>query len=138
MNLIVNSPQDLNRQIIKSDFASLKIPEIEFEIPELTQKSILTTVEGVLERISENIQSDIQLRQQYDPELCDKLKDFLIKVNELRLLRKPFHLIIDDPSGESFIQNPNAPSKDDHLTVSFYKRNSKQNELLGLTVCNLT
>ncbi len=39
IDLLINSQQDLNREIIKSDFANLKIPEIDFEIPEMTQKA---------------------------------------------------------------------------------------------------
>ena len=34
-------PEDLNRQLIKSDSASIRIPEIEFEIPPMTQKGIV-------------------------------------------------------------------------------------------------
>jgi zinc finger protein len=45
-----------------------------------------------------------------------------------------FSKILDDPSGDSFIENPYAPNKDSNLTISYYKRNSEQNEMLGLTV----
>lgn len=30
---VITSSKDMNRQIIKSDYATVKIPEIEFEIP---------------------------------------------------------------------------------------------------------
>ena len=30
----------------------------------------------------------------------------------------PFHIILDDPAGNSFIQNPQAPLKDPNLHVS--------------------
>jgi zinc finger protein len=36
--LTVSNAQDLDRQIIKADSASIKIPEIDFEIPPNTQK----------------------------------------------------------------------------------------------------
>jgi zinc finger protein len=39
MSLLVKNKDDLNREVIKSDFATLEIPEIEFEIPAKTQKS---------------------------------------------------------------------------------------------------
>jgi zinc finger protein len=39
INLLVKSKSDLNREIIKSDFATLEIPEVDFEIPARTQKS---------------------------------------------------------------------------------------------------
>jgi zinc finger protein len=38
ITLDVKEPRDLNRQIVKSDFTSLHIPELEFEIPAQSQK----------------------------------------------------------------------------------------------------
>ena len=43
-------------------------------------------------------------------------------------------MILDDPSGDSFIENPEAPKKDPNMTISFYKRTQEQNDLLGLNV----
>lgn len=43
----------------------------------------------------------------------------------------PFEVILDDPSGNSFIQNPNAPSKDTYLTMELYKRSIMDLELMG-------
>ena len=42
--------------------------------------------------------------------------------------------IIDDPSGDSFVENPDAPKKDPSLVVSFYTRTPEQCEMLGMTV----
>ena len=39
LTLTVKSEVDMNREVIKSDYANLRIPEIDFEIPELTQKA---------------------------------------------------------------------------------------------------
>ena len=38
-SLKVISPKDLNRQVIKSDYTSVKIPSLDFEIPPLSQKA---------------------------------------------------------------------------------------------------
>lgn len=35
--LTVETPQDLNRQVIKSDYTNIKIPEVDFEIPAKSQ-----------------------------------------------------------------------------------------------------
>lgn len=40
--------------------------------------------------------------------------------------------IIDDPSGDSFIENPNAPKRDPRIIQSYYRRNMEQNEMLGI------
>jgi C4-type Zn-finger protein len=88
INLTVETELDLNRELVKSDYATLSIPELDFEIPALNQKGCelndcgyfeisylglflkyyylyigLTTVEGVIDRVIENIQNDIELRK---------------------------------------------------------------------------
>ena len=40
--------------------------------------------------------------------------------------------MIDDPSGNSYIENPNAPLGDPRLTTVHYKRSEEQTEQLGL------
>jgi len=46
--LIVTSEKDLNRQIIKSDSGLIRIPEMDFEIPPMTQKGGISTIEGMM------------------------------------------------------------------------------------------
>ena len=43
------------RQVVKSDSATVTIPELDFEIPAATQKGSITTVEGLLSDASENL-----------------------------------------------------------------------------------
>ena len=38
IKLVVSNQVDLNRELVKSDYATLTIPVLEFEIPPLTQK----------------------------------------------------------------------------------------------------
>lgn len=40
--LQVNSPAELNRKVVKSDYGVFKIPSIDFEIPALTQKGCMS------------------------------------------------------------------------------------------------
>ena len=37
-----------SRQVVKSDSATVRIPELDFEIPPDTQKGTITTVDGLL------------------------------------------------------------------------------------------
>lgn len=48
IEVYICSAQDLNRQVVKSDTATLRIVELDFEIPSQTQKGVLNTVEGYL------------------------------------------------------------------------------------------
>ena len=43
-----------------------------------------------------------------------------------------FTLIVDDASGNSFIENPQAPERDPHMTVEYYTRQPDQDAKLGL------
>ena len=38
ITLNVSSVRDLNRQVVKSDYTSVRIPHLDFEIPALSQK----------------------------------------------------------------------------------------------------
>lgn len=46
----------------------------------------------------------------------------------------PIRQIIDDPSGNSFVENPHAPQKDNALVITHYNRTVQQEEMLGLQV----
>uniref|UniRef100_A0A3Q2D5I7 ZPR1 zinc finger n=1 Tax=Cyprinodon variegatus TaxID=28743 RepID=A0A3Q2D5I7_CYPVA len=48
--LKVKAKQDLNREVVKADSATTRIPELDFEIPAFTQKGSLSTIEGLLDR----------------------------------------------------------------------------------------
>ena len=44
--LKVTSAADLNRQVIKSDSCTILLPSLQFEIPPITQRGAVTTIEG--------------------------------------------------------------------------------------------
>ncbi|XP_038861233.1 zinc finger protein ZPR1-like isoform X2 [Salvelinus namaycush] len=101
--LKVKSKQDMNREVVKADSATTRIPEVDFEIPPYTQKGSLSTIEGLIDRAVAGLEQDQQLRN-----------------------------VIDDPSGNSFVENPFAPQKDEALSVSHYKRTPQQDAQLGI------
>merc|ERR1719198_2141244 len=45
----------------------------------------------------------------------------------------PFTIVVKDPAGNSFIENPYAPAKDPNMKISYFERTSEQNEALGLS-----
>lgn len=70
-----------------------------------------------------------------DAELSRQLQDFIKKLDDLKSFKLgPFEIILDDPSGDSFIENPFEPKKDPNMVLTFYKRNREQNEAIGLDV----
>lgn len=130
--LKVKSKQDLNREVVKADSATTRIPELDFEIPPFTQKGSLSTIEGLLDRAVSGLEQDQAVRRAADPEVADKIDEFILKLKKLKEVENEFTLVIDDPSGNSFVENPVAPQKDEALTVSQFKRTIQQDMQLGL------
>lgn len=97
------------------------------------QKGVFTTVEGLLDKAIEGLASTQPLRRSLDPGGADAVEAFL---DRLRALREgesfPFTVVLDDPSGNSFMENPHAPRPDPGLRVRHYVRNAAQNAELGL------
>uniref|UniRef100_A0A3B4YSU7 ZPR1 zinc finger n=1 Tax=Seriola lalandi dorsalis TaxID=1841481 RepID=A0A3B4YSU7_SERLL len=57
-SLKVKTKQDLNREVVKADSATTRIPELDFEIPPFTQKGSLSTIEGLLDRAVAGLEQD--------------------------------------------------------------------------------
>ena len=43
----------------------------------------------------------------------------------------PFTFVLDDISGNSFVEDPYAPNKDEAMTITKYKRTKEQDQALG-------
>ncbi|XP_017264067.1 zinc finger protein ZPR1 [Kryptolebias marmoratus] len=131
-SLKVKTKQDLNREIVKADSATTRIPELDFEIPPFTQKGSLSTIEGLLDRAVAGLEQDQPGRRAADPVVADRIQEFIQKLKKLKDLENEFTLLIEDPSGNSFVENPLAPQKDEALTVTRFKRTVEQDKQLGL------
>jgi len=133
--LKVTDPKDLDRQLIKSDTATVTIPEIEFEIPAKTQKGEITTIEGLLRRAGENLSLYQEERMAQMPEVGQAVALVILALTQMAMgdgARLPFHLVINDPAGNSYVENPHAPAKDPHMETTHYRRTAEQDLSLGL------
>ncbi|CCI46297.1 unnamed protein product [Albugo candida] len=129
----VENASDLNRQIIKADTATVFFPELEFEIPPKTQRGTINTIEGLLQKAIENLQMNQEERREIDPETTAKLDEFIQKLALLATgITLPFKIIIDDPAGNSHIENPHAPQSDPKMKVTQYYRSEAQDLQCGL------
>ncbi|XP_071625191.1 zinc finger protein ZPR1 isoform X2 [Heliangelus exortis] len=133
-SLAVTSRQDMNREVVKTDSATARIPELDFEIPAFTQKGVLTTIEGIIDRALAGLEQDQPLRRETDEEVARKIEEFIRRLRQLKEVHSPFTFILDDPSGNSFVENPHAPRKDEALVVTHYRRSPQQAAMLGLEV----
>lgn len=133
--LKVTSEKDLDRQLIKSDSASVRINELDFEIPAMTQRGGISTIEGMLKKAAENLAMYQSERMEQMPEVGIKVAQI---IGQLTMMANrfpsafPFTIVINDPAGNSFVENPTAPIADPNLHVKYYKRSAEQDIALGL------
>lgn len=132
LQLEVKNRFDLNRRVVRSDHTLVKIPEVELEIPAQSQKGEITTVEGVLDRTVRGLKQDQEKRRIEHPEAASSIDAYIERLNALKEINTPFTLILEDITGNSFIENPDAPSLDHNCKITHFKRSKDQDHLLGL------
>ena len=62
-NLRCTNPKDLNRDVVKSEHAILNIPELNFEASSIQKKGLINTVEGLLQKIIDDLSEDQETRK---------------------------------------------------------------------------
>jgi len=129
--LNIKNIKDLSRQLVKSDYATVCVPEVELEIPPEGEKGEVTTIEGILRKTIEGLNREQEHRRKEQTAVAELIDNFINKLNKLLELNEPFTLTIDDPSGNSFLENLCAPLPDPELTKNDYTRTKKQNESMG-------
>lgn len=67
-----------------------------------------------------------------DPENAAKIDNIVSQLTKCRNGEMKFTLILDDSSGNSFIENPLAPEEDPMMTVVHYTRKPEQDAKLGI------
>ena len=104
--LNVSDPSDLTSRVIKSNTASIKIPELGFSLEsKMSSDPFITNVEGVLQRAKSAMQT---LNSWADSkEEKEKIKKLLLDIDRAIAGELPFTLIIEDPLGISTIQATN-------------------------------
>ncbi|KAI6227494.1 ZPR1 zinc finger domain protein [Aphelenchoides fujianensis] len=130
--LSVKETSDLNRTVVKSEYASVHVPELELEIPPKSQPGEITTVEGILMRVKQGLLQNQERRREVDPESGKKVDDFLRKLEDCLELRMKWTIKLNDPSGNCFIQNPDPLHVDPRCICSHYYRDLAANKLLAL------
>ena len=137
--LSVKTSKDMDRRIIKSNYASLSIPCCGLEIPAMTQKGKLSTIEGFISTAKENFSASLEdgYYNEMGDEFINKIKETIQKLTDtLNGDKFPFELILDDPSGNSFIENPYAPQTDPNIKVSYFDRTKEMAEQMGFSLEN--
>jgi zinc finger protein len=135
ISLTVSDADDLSRDVLKSESASLSIPEIELSMEHGTLGGKFTTIEGLLLNVYDELMDKTPFAHgdasTTNPQY-GRFKAFMQSLQECLELKRPFTVVIDDPMSNSYIQNLCAPDPDPALTTETYERSWEQNEFLGL------
>jgi zinc finger protein len=106
--LKVTDVSDLNRDLIKSEYATFEIPEIEFYMNSGTLGGKFTTLEGLLKDSREQLDEISPFSAGGDSEAkgkASRMKECLDKLESIQngqMLNVT--IILDDPSGNSYLQ----------------------------------
>lgn len=122
---------DFQRQVVKSDTATVKFIELDLEIP--AGRGQLTNVEGLLSTVIDDLELGQEARKEQAPEIFPKVAEIIAKGRSMLLGDAfPFRLFVDDPAGNSFI----APDLKDGVgkwEKREYLRTPEQNAALGIS-----
>lgn len=77
----VTNVEDLNRQVVKSEYATITIPEIQLTIPNKTGQ--LTTVEGVLSDTIRDLEIGQPVRKHTQPDVHDKIEAICDRLRQI-------------------------------------------------------
>jgi len=121
--------------VLKSETCEVILPSLDFTCTAGTLGGRFTTLEGLLSNMKDHLQSVNPFGMGDSPALFDKnLKTFLsgldkiIKGEEMNV-----EIILDDPAGNSYVQNLYAPDPDPELEVVHYERTKEQDDELGIS-----
>ncbi|KAF3936164.1 hypothetical protein ABW19_dt0202251 [Dactylella cylindrospora] len=131
----IDEPKDLQRQVVKSDSCTCRFPTLDLEIP--AQRGQLTTVEGLLTGVLDDLETDQEKRKELDKETYYKIEEFLEKGKKMldedaATGSYPWILELDDPSGNSWVE-PVPGEVRGKWTRTDYPRTAAQNEALALS-----
>ncbi|KAF7196739.1 Zinc finger protein [Pseudocercospora fuligena] len=145
ITLKVSTAEDLARDILKSESASLHCPELRLEVQPGTMGGRFTTVEGIMSQIRKDLRAQAFGLEDGDAELpegagdsmtTDSKKqwdDFFELLTDAIEGRKEFTLTLQDPLAGSYVQSLTAPEPDPKITLEDYERTKEEEDDLGLS-----
>jgi len=128
----LQSSEDFQRQVIRSDNGVFTITDIDLEMPPAPGQ--YTTLESMFSKVLTDLQYDQPTRKEQTPEIYQALEGIITKLTSMLEGKSfPITVMLDDISGNSFI-TPSTSDKGDKYVRSDYIRSHEQNVQLGLAV----
>ncbi|CCH41455.1 Zinc finger protein [Wickerhamomyces ciferrii] len=134
ITLHIEEPEDLARDILKSESCGLSIPELNLELNPGTLGGRFTTIEGLLTQVLEELHGRVftETSDSMDETAKSRWTGFFENLQEAIDGKKKFTVKMEDPLAGSYIQNVYAPDDDPNMEIEDYERTFEQNEDLGL------
>lgn len=138
ITLRVEDPEDLARDILKSETCGLRCPELNLDLTPGTLGGRFTTVEGLLAQVHDELHQrifadDAGTSDSLEADTRERWRLFFAGLCDAKDGRKPFTCILDDPLAASYVQNLCAPDPDPQLTIEDVDRTAEQDEDLGIS-----
>jgi len=133
INFEITDPTDLARDVLVSESCNISIPEFDLDVTNYSMGGRFTTLEGLLVYVKERLGETNPFAFGDSAAKATKLKDLLDKIESVINAEKFVTLVLDDPIGNSYLQNTYAPDPDPHLKVEKYERTDEQNIEYGIT-----
>jgi len=143
VTLRVTKPEDLARDILKSESCELECPELSLSVNPGTLGGRFTTVEGLLAQVRDDLHKQIfQTGDEGKTEGGDSLssedkkrwEDFFAGLESAIKGEREFTIVLTDPLACSYVQSladdPSQP--DEEMTIVEYERTDDEEEELGL------
>lgn len=134
ITLKVEDPEDLARDILKSETCGLIVPELHLDLTPGTLGGRFTTIEGLLTQVYEELESRVftQTSDSMAPEVKERWTGFFERLKDAIAGKVKFTMVMEDPLAGSYIQNVYAPDDDPNMIIEDFERSFEQNETLGL------
>jgi len=102
----IESDKDMNVRIVKSSEATIKITRITTIEPGPASEGYITNVEGLLEKVKEQVEAVRD--DEEDPDAKKKAKNLVKKIIRIMWGKEKCRIVIEDPSGNSAIISDKA------------------------------
>lgn len=134
ITLYCDDPEDLARDILKSETCGMSIPELSLDLTPGTLGGRFTTIEGLLRQVRDELHSRVytQTSDSMAPSTKARWNAFFDNLDKAIDGKTKFTITMTDPLSSSYIQNVYAPDPDPNMKIEEYPRTQEENEDLGL------
>ena len=147
ITISVETPEDLSRDILKSESCTLKSTDLELEVYPGTLGGRFTTVEGLLSQFRDQLygqifdasfdneavaSGDVKGGDSMTPYFRSKWLNFFKRLEQARKAEIKYSITLEDPFANSYVQSLRDPEPDPQIAIEDYERTEDEMDELGL------